>query len=101
MQSNQKTPNRESVLVVIHGDGFVEVFGERTVDVKIARIPHCPGDETLAEDTAELMLPHRFRPVFWPSKLKASSTTQPLLPSVAREANCVRQLINGLNMGAA
>ena len=93
---------REAVLIALHGDGFVEVFGEKNVDVKIMNVPHCPGSEILAEDTFELMLRHRYRQLYWPNKVRASAMHRPLLPTTMAAARQAKNDIATLNrLGAA
>ena len=89
---------REAVLIALHGDGFVEVFGEKNVDVKIMNVPHCPGSEILAEDTFELMLRHRYRQLYWPNKVRASAMHCPLLPSTMARSIVVRDCLTSLNV---
>jgi len=71
----------ESVLIALYANGFSEAFAGKNVDVKAVSVPHCRGLETLAEDTFEQMLPHRYRQLYWPVKVRASAMHRPLLPS--------------------
>ena len=88
---------REAVLIALHSDGFIEAFGEKNVDVRIASVPHCPSSEILAEDAFELLLPHRYRRLFWPVKIRATAMHRPLLSSTMARSIVVRDCITSLN----
>jgi len=97
MKFTTSRPRRETVVIALHGDGFIEAFAERNVDILIARVPHCPGSEVLAEDTFELMLPERYREVYFPGKARASAQNRPLSPSTIRDASFVEDMLGTLN----
>ena len=72
MQSTTARQPRQPVLVVIHSNGFVQVYGDKSlVDVHIGIIPSMTSDEgqILAEQYFELEIPKRHRDVFWPVNL--------------------------------
>lgn len=88
---------RQPVLIALHGDGFVECFAEKNIDFHVERVPYCPGDEVLAEDTFEQRLPRRYRDLFWPGKLRASAMNRPLKSSVILDTIVVNDLVGELN----
>lgn len=92
-------PPRSAVLIVSHGDGYIEAFAERNIDVHIARVPvaHSREAEQNAEHVAELLLPVRYRPLFQRDRLRAAGTTQPLLPSALQQSFVVRDCVQRLN----
>lgn len=76
-------PFRERVLIVVHGDGWIEVFAERHVDVRIQIAPHMsiPEGERLAEEYIEAALPARFRDLYFPGFLRAADLARVIKPS--------------------
>ncbi len=99
MNYEAKRPKRQPILILSHADGFLEVFGERHVDVHIARLPTASSaeGERQAEEVAELLLPLRYRPLFRADLLRKNGTTRPLLPSVLVAARQVKKDIVALN----
>ena len=69
---------REAVLVVMHADGWVEVFAEKNVVVHIATFPcvYSAKVANAAEQYVELMMPWRYRKLYWPVKLRAADTVR-------------------------
>lgn len=61
------------VLVVVHPDRWIEVFGGRSLDVAIVQMPTttCAVNGLLAENLIELSMPERFRQIYWPNNLRA------------------------------
>lgn len=92
-------PPRFAVLIVIQGDGHIEAFAERHVDVHVARVPvsFSREAEQTAEDVAELLLPPRFRELFRRDRLRAVGTTRPLLPTTLARAIATNDLIAALD----
>jgi len=104
MESTKKRPQREAVLVVLHADNFVEVFAEKTVNVRIVRCPEssCDKMHTTAEDIVEWQLPLYWRKLYFPGKVRATANARPLLPSVMAKAEQATDDIAVLNkLGAA
>ncbi len=97
MDSN--TQRREKVLVVAHGDNFIEVFGAKNVAALIVRCPTMGSNngEELAEDYLESSLPQRWRELYFPGFLRASLANRPLVPSVIDEAQWTRDFLTGIN----
>lgn len=72
--SYHNRPKREAVLIVACSDGWIEVYGQKHVDVLLINKPHATTAEAgcLAEQGIDLKLPRRFREVFWPSMKRAA-----------------------------
>ena len=81
--SYQTRPKREAVLVVVQSDGWIQVFAEKSVDVRIEMLPNSitPEAEVLAEEYVGLSLPKQYRDVYWPSMQRAADMMRFVLPS--------------------
>ena len=77
-----RTP-RETVLVVVNGDGWVQVYGQKHVDVRIVIAPYTttPEGERLAEEYVELTLSQRYRDLYWPGMIRAADMVRVIRPS--------------------
>lgn len=80
--SNRPT-QREAVLVLAHGDGWLEAFAEKHVDVRIEMVPYMTtqAGEILAEEYVELSVPKRYRDVYWPNLRRAADMMRVVRPS--------------------
>jgi hypothetical protein len=78
-----KRQQREPVLVVLHADGWVEVFAERHVDARIAVMPFMASAEgqIAADQNLEADLPYPFRTLYWPSRRRAADMVRTVRPS--------------------
>lgn len=84
--SYHKSPNRrqrDAVLVVLHADGWCEVFAEHHVDICMRVMPYMQTaqGQIEAERFLEANLPHRFKSLYWPGNRRAADmvrTVQPL-----------------------
>lgn len=79
---SKRPTQREAVLVLAHGDGWIEAFGEKHIDVRIEMVPYVttqPG-EILAEEYVETSLPKRFRDVYWPGDRRAADMLRVVRP---------------------
>lgn len=87
---------RTPVLVCVDSDGFLTVHGPRTLDVHIQRVVKATYrlSEQLAEDASILLMPERFRK--WYGQQRASEMIRPLMPSTARYALAVQDVMDGL-----
>lgn len=87
----QSTP----VLVAIHPDGFVEVFGQKNVDAVIVNVPAVGSKqgEILAEEFVEMNIPYRHREIFVPGLVRAAKVGRVVTPA---EIKRTRNLIAGL-----
>ncbi len=99
MDSKEKRPERQPVLILIHDGGFLEVFAERHLDFHLARVPAAFSTdvELSAEGAMELLLPWRYRPLYRADMLRKNGTTRPLLPSVLADARQAKKDIAVLN----
>ena len=88
LNTHPPRPPRQAVLVLSHGDGHVEAFADKGVDVLIARVPlsQTREGERLAEDCLELSLPQRYRDLYRADRLRANGTTRPLSAEAAHAA---------------
>ena len=78
---------REKVLVVLHADGYVEVFAGRHVDVRIAQLLDVHlDDEPLAEEYLEVSVPACYRDLYWPSRLRAMGMVERISPQQELDA---------------
>lgn len=74
-------PDVDRVLVLIHGDGYVEAFAERWVSVHIANLPQGEWEFSKSADrVTEKVIPGAYRDVWWPGKLRANGNVR--CPSV-------------------
>ena len=81
--STRPTQQREAVLILAHGDGWIEVFAEKHFDVRIEIVPYMttePG-EIQAEEYVELSLPKRYRDVYWPGNRRAADMMRVVRPT--------------------
>lgn len=62
------------VLVVIHSDGYVELYGPRSIDARIAILPdmNSAKGEILAEEYLDLNLPERHRRLHAPGMIRTA-----------------------------
>jgi len=74
---------RDPVLVVAQGDGWLEVYAQKHIDVQVRIAPWCPGPqgELLAQEYVRLGLPYRFRDVYEPGNLRRTELIRQILPS--------------------
>ncbi|MEQ8211043.1 MAG: hypothetical protein RH917_14545 [Lacipirellulaceae bacterium] len=92
-------PPRQPVLVVTDGDGYLEIFAEKNLDVRIERLPvaHAHAAEVIAEDYLEATLPRRYRELYWPGKRRATAVVRPLRPLTIDAANRAERTMRDLD----
>jgi hypothetical protein len=73
---------REKVLIVIHGDGYVQAYAERWIDVRFVEL--WPW-----EDEEDLELPETFAAIHFPSKVRNSGMPRLTRPAGFAET-CLR-----------
>ena len=85
---------REAVLVVLHHDGWVEVYGEHSIDVHIAVMPRMatPEGERLADEYLELTLPKRFRKIYFPGNRRAADMMRKVTPQDIAEKKWAQEM---------
>jgi hypothetical protein len=90
---------REALLIVLHGDGYVQAFSEKHIDVRIAVCPYMesPEGEILAEEFLELSLPWRYRELYWPGNLRAMGIACEARPSEIAYADWQLEMIQTLD----
>lgn len=85
--TNPNTPrpigDHHPVVVVLHHDGYIEVFGDDSIDAQVAVMPHMPTQEgeVLAERYLTKQLPRRHRTVYFPGMLRATGQVETLRPT--------------------
>lgn len=86
-------------LVVLHSDGFVEVFGDQGLDVQVVLMPHMESraGELLAEQWLEGSLPLRMRGVYCPQRRVASGKIRTLRPTDILQAEWELELLRRLD----
>jgi hypothetical protein len=92
-------PRREPVLVLLHGDGWVEAYAERHVDVRMQVVPYAatPQGERLAEEYVDQTLPHRYRDVYWPGMRRAADMVRVILPIDIAQRNWELERLQALD----
>lgn len=96
--NNQASPNqrpcRESVLIVVRGDGYIEVFAHRHVDVHIVQTPvtHSQMGERLADLDLDETLPFKYRQIFFPYFLRAAELIRPISADEFAQARYEKKL---------
>ena len=87
---------RSRVVVELAGDGFVRVYGERHVDVRIVQRPIVTGDlkrwANLVDEFNALSMPLPFRDVYWPNCVRATHCYRSLTAQDVIQAEVNRQM---------
>lgn len=95
--SHHKTPRppREAVLILLHGDGYLEAFAEKHVDIHVAHVPWSPHKlgERVAEAYLEAKLPRRYADLHFANRLRATENWRRItLFDIARTNRNLRAL---------
>lgn len=74
---------RDAVLIVAHGDGWLEAYAERHVDVMLVQPPYVLGiaGERLADEWLDATLPRRYADLRWPILRRAAERLRAVRPS--------------------
>jgi hypothetical protein len=78
-------PERHPVLITIHADGFVEVFGDRnkvTAHTVVVPKMQSSAGESLAEEYIEAVLPRRYRDIYFPGNLLGRDMVTTITPGM-------------------
>ena len=96
--STRQEKLRQHVLVVAHGDGWIEVFSEGNIQVHIEIAPHCPTvvGEELSEDFVEAVIPSPYKTVYFPGFLRAAAQVKKLRPSTVAKSLFVKSVLTEL-----
>ena len=88
---------REPVLIVAHGDGWLDVYGAKHVDVHIVMQPWTGSidGEILAEEWVAENIPWRYRPLLM--SRRQTGMVRMVLPSELAETNTKLEIIRILN----
>lgn len=76
-EQERARPDLDRVLVLIHGDGYVEVFAEKWIAAKIVNLPQ--GEWEFAKNAdrvSEQLIPGAYRDVWLPGKLRANGNAR-------------------------
>lgn len=97
--SNSPPRPRQAVLLVLSPDGYLELFADSNVDVRVERLPvaQARAAEVMGEDYLEATLPRRYRELYWPGKRRATAIVRPLRPSTIDAANRAERTMRELN----
>ena len=99
MKNKCTLPPRQQVLVLLHTDGYAEAFGLDNLDVHILRVPYATSEagKRVIDEHLELLLPERFRHLYWPCHLRAASDCRPQLLKDLQQRDYDLQLLRALN----
>lgn len=88
-------PDHEKSLLVVYGDGFIELYGERWQRCHVVQLPQVsPINEELCERIMLLQLPKAYHDLYWPNKIRARAHVDGCpSPFAMRQAQMVRDLI--------
>lgn len=60
---------KATVLVEIHSDGFIQVYGDEHIQCKIINRPHSTiANEARVDEFVDSVLPQRFQQIRWPGR---------------------------------
>jgi len=94
-------PRRERVLVVLHSDGWVEVYARRNVDVRIVNRLHVTGGDAMTahilDALVECELPKCYRWLYYPRRLRDVGQVRRITPEqklvAVEDAGLVRDVV--------
>jgi hypothetical protein len=91
-------PERKKVLVVLHSDGWVEAYSDKTVDVYITQRLHTEDDASvhLVDEYLERSLPKVYRRLYWPVKLRAVGQCRRVTPEAMLDRRLALDLLAAL-----
>ena len=82
-------PARVKVLVVLHADGLVEVYGDSHLDVHCVNRLFVEGERgdlsTAIDEYTTAAMPRCYRDLYWPNKLRAAGNVEKILPEQAHD----------------
>jgi hypothetical protein len=87
------------VLVAIHSDGFVEVFGDKQVDAVVVNVPATGSKrgEVLAEEFIELNIPARHRHIYVPGLVRAAKLGRVVTPDDIHKSQTMIAMLRALD----
>lgn len=90
-----KSP-REKVLILGHGDSFVEVFAGANVTAKYLTVPFMESvaGEIRAEEYVHHVLPMHWRDIYWPVNRRLLRKVERLRPSDLTRIDIDRKLVS-------
>jgi len=95
----RQRPPRTQVLVVLHSDGYVQLFAPEQIDAHIAVMPSMnrPEGERLAEDYLAITLPRRFRQVYLPGNIRATGLVETIRPSDIAHRQLMQKMLSAID----
>jgi len=89
---------RSQVLILLHADGYVEVYGPKNLDVVTRIVPKMvtPAGEILAEEWIERSLPLRYRKLYGADCIRTTARIREIKPSDIAEVKAVREFFRAL-----
>jgi hypothetical protein len=100
----EATLPRTGVLVVLHADGFVEVFADETVQVIVANRLHSEHDtgrmSTGIDAVLERGLPWAFRDLYYPCNCRAVGRIERITPEQALRTRYLLGLLQVIRQDA-
>ena len=89
---------KKSVLILVHQDGWIEAFADKSIGVKIVNVLFVESveGEIAAERYLEKTLPQRYKEISWPNNKRASLLLRKILPSDIQRAKNDLELIKKL-----
>lgn len=77
------TEAKATVIVEIHSDGFIRVYGDRHIQAKIINRPlaKTAAAGRLVDELIDSILPQRFADVYFPGNVRATGLVKPIRPS--------------------
>lgn len=91
---------RQAVLVLIHGNKWVEVYGPHSVTAKIIALPETNGpmSEIAMEEHVGRIVPLRYKDIYYPSNLCSSEMCcQVSLAEWARKNQATKNLLEAIH----
>ena len=98
-QLDRARPDPERLLLVVHEDGYVQVYGESWHCVEVIEMPRvAPANIDIAEECMLLQVPRPYRDLYYPGKVRASANVR-ACPSVVSlcAAHEIEELLQQLN----
>ncbi len=79
---------RELALIIMHFDGYIECYANRSIETLIRVMPYCETreGEILADELLRLTLPDRFQRMYSADRLRATGNVRKITPSQIAES---------------
>jgi hypothetical protein len=91
---------RVKVLVVLHANGWAEVYADDHVDVRVVNRLFVENEDAMLANTIDAYMegtmPRTYRNLYWPRKLRATGLCEKVTPEKALDSLYTLNLIRGL-----